>query len=368
MKDLYEYISWRGDLDFKQAEFNNLDALVLSMLSYINFDNLLAKERQKNKISLRDAATFYQKPKDSEMEIHMIRENMNFFMAVSKTKRFGNLFLRHYSSETYVEKTLQFAAIEFLLNDGTVFISFRGTDDTLVGWMEDLNMGYLEIVPSQQRAVEYLERTQKYRLKKIRLGGHSKGGNLAVYSSAFVSKQIQARILNIYNFDGPGFHKSILESSGYKIIMPKIKTFVPETSIVGRLLWHQEDPLIIKSVEIGIFQHDPFSWKIKYMDFLYSEKLDTSSRILEEAVHNWLIKLEPEKRKEFVRTIFSLFEVNRIYSIKQFKSQKIQILKELMTTYNALPKHDKKMMQETINLLLNETKKSLTSNLRQKKV
>lgn len=368
MIGLYEYINWRGDLDFKQARFNNLDALVLSMLSYINYDYILAKEKRNIKTSLRDAAILYQIPNDAQMEIQMIRENINFFIAVSKTKRFGNLLIRQYKSEIHVEKTLQFAALEFLLNDGTVFISFRGTDDTLVGWMENLSMGYLEIVPSQQRAVEYLENTQKYRLKKIRLGGHSKGGNLAVYSSAFVSKQIQARILNIYNFDGPGFHKSILESSGYKNIMPKIKTFVPETSIVGRLLWHQEDPLVIKSVEIGIFQHDPFSWKIKYMDFLYSEKLDTSSRIVEEAVLNWLTKLELEKRKEFVRTIFSLFEVNQIYSIKQFKSKKLQMIKELMTTYNALPKHDKKMMQETLNLLLNETKKSLTSNLRQKKV
>lgn len=366
MKDLYEYVKWRGDLSFRVAPFTNIDGLIFALISYVQFDTLLEMGKQHSKIYLSQMGEQYQKQPDLNLEIAMIQENVLFFKEAAKTKRFGEVLVKNYCNMIDTARQLQFSAMELELPDGTIAISYRGTDDTLVGWIEDLNMSHLPVVPSQEEAVRFLLETQKYKLKKIRLMGHSKGGNLAVYASVHSTKWIQRRILNIYNFDGPGFLPEEVSSVNYQNMLPRMKTFAPKTSIIGRLLWQQSEPRIINSTEVGIFQHDPFSWKLHYLDFVYVEKFDKSSMILEETIRSWLEKLEPDKRKQFITIIFSLFTEKDITSIKQFKTDKMQLIKELLNAYGSLEQRDRKMLQETINLLLGEVKTSLKNNLKRK--
>ena len=124
------------------------------------------------------------------------------------------------------------------LPDGTLFVSYSGTDDTILGWKEDLNMAYQMPVPSQEEAVEYLEKTVPHDGRMIRIGGHSKGGNLAIYAAVMCYDRLKRRIIGIYNNDGPGFLESMLERKSYLEVKDRIKTIVPETSIVGMLLEH----------------------------------------------------------------------------------------------------------------------------------
>lgn len=73
-----------------------------------------------------------------------------------------------------LDQQTQFAALTFRLPDGTLYLAFRGTDDTLVGWKECFAMSYAFPVPAQALAQDYLVQAAQ-RPRRLRVGGHSKG-------------------------------------------------------------------------------------------------------------------------------------------------------------------------------------------------
>lgn len=155
--------------------------------------------------------------------------------------------ITNYINKIDSESEKQFSAITILMPDDTIYISFRGTDNTLIGWKEDFNMTFQTKVPSQLDAVQYVKQIAKKYKNLIRIGGHSKGGNLAVYAASFCSKTIQERIINVYNNDGPGFHEDVINNIEYKKMLPKVHTYVPQSSIIGRLLYHEENYTVVQS-------------------------------------------------------------------------------------------------------------------------
>ena len=175
-----------------------------------------------------------------------------------------------------VENEKQFSAITIIMPDNTLYVSFRGTDNTIVGWKEDFNMSFKSHIASQISAKEYLNMiAELYPNKKIRVGGHSKGGNIAVYSAIFATPQIRDRIINVYNNDGPGFCEDILETQEYQEMINKVHTYIPQSSIIGRLMNHKEKYTIIESTQKGIMQHDLYSWQILGKEFIIGGTANT---------------------------------------------------------------------------------------------
>jgi hypothetical protein len=203
---------------------------------------------------------------------------------------------------------MQFCAMTFRLSDGSLFVAFRGTDDTIVGWKEDFNMTFLSHIPAQERAAAYLNYVASCHKGPIRTGGHSKGGNLAVYAAAKCGDLLQRRIVEIYNQDGPGFSETMMNDPGYRNILPKVRSYVPQSSVIGMLLEHEEPYTIIKSNQIGIMQHDPYSWQVLGANFLQVEELTADSRFLDRTFKNWLSQMSNEERSAFFDTVFELLE------------------------------------------------------------
>lgn len=206
MANIMDYLEWRGDLTLAASPFNEVDALLLAELSFINFEGLIPPPEIGRGVRLRDAAEEYfarNEGKEIDMGVLVPDKIPAMLCAMAGSKRFGNMLVNAFEERIDVELEQQFAAITVDLGDSSVYVAFRGTDDTLVGWKEDLNMGFLEEIPSQERAVRYLKRIAKqYDRKKLRVGGHSKGGNLAVYSAVKAAPEVQERILAVYNNDG----------------------------------------------------------------------------------------------------------------------------------------------------------------------
>jgi len=211
--------------------------------------------------------------------------------------RFRNMTLNGYTALLDDSIEQQFAALTIDLGNGSIYISFRGTDDTIVGWKEDLNMGFLEEIPSQKQAVEYVARVaRQYSDKTIRIGGHSKGGNLAVYSAAKSSGEIQERIVAVHNNDGPGFAWDISETPGHKRIASRIHTILPQTSVVGMLMEHEKRYQVVHSTYDGLYQHDGFSWQVLGTQFNVTAYAD--ERICRSTLVEGSVRIVPDSGRD----------------------------------------------------------------------
>lgn len=245
MANIFDYINWRGDLSLRESEFNEIDNLILARFSYFPFDNILKEDEV---ITIEEAGKRF-KTLDVEKERILQKEDIDLFPKMAESNRFFDMKISNYINKISPEEEKQFSAITIFMPDDTIYISFRGTDNTLIGWKEDFNMSFREKVPSQLDAVEYVNKIASKYTNKLRIGGHSKGGNLAVYAASFCEKEIQERIINVYNNDGPGFHETITIDPNYKRIIPKVHTLIPQTSIIGRLLYHEESYTVVQSTE-----------------------------------------------------------------------------------------------------------------------
>lgn len=270
MANIFDYLKWRGDLDFHQSPINSIDNLIFSRLSYIPFDHIVSEDIDPS-ILLKEVMTKFVSQTNYH-EIVFQEEDIHLLKELAASKRFGDLKLCAYVNSIDYTTESQFSAITIVLDKDIAFIAFRGTDNTIIGWKEDFNMTFTSPIHSQELAVEYVNSIAKNRKGNLYLGGHSKGGNLAVYSGYFVNTKVQKRIHTIYNNDGPGLNEEVIKRIQQKTLKTKIKTFVPQVSIVGMLLERKEAYQVVKSSESGILQHDVYSWNV----------LGTESELLEE--------------------------------------------------------------------------------------
>ena len=304
MYDMFDYLEWRGDLPFAKISPNPVDLLIFSTLSYIQFDGIVPGTTNQ-RISLREAGNHFFTQPDPENRVR-VKKDLELLEAAMDTERFGNVGMTFYRSVLDPEAETQFAAVTYDLGDGTVVVTFRGTDRTLVGWKEDFNMAFQDTVPAQREALKYLEEFSLSSLQPMRLVGHSKGGNLAVYAAAKADPFIKKRILEIHNQDGPGFSVKMMADPGYLEVVPKISTYVPESSVVGILLEHEEPYMVIKSKKIGPMQHDPYSWEVLRNDFIHTEEISESSQFLDRTTKKWLEAMTTEERNILVDAIYEI--------------------------------------------------------------
>jgi len=237
-----------------------------------------------------------------------VKKDLDLLKAVAESARFDNIRMSFYRSVLIPEEDTQFAAVTIFLEDGSAYIAFRGTDNTLTGWKEDFNMSFQSSIPAQHLALAYVQEFTAAHPIPIWMGGHSKGGNLAVYAAAKCGQLLQKRIVGVYSQDGPGFSEAMMNDPGYRSILPKVRSYVPQSSVIGMLLEHEEPYTIIKSNQIGIMQHDPYSWQVLGADFLKVEELTADSRFLDRTFRNWLSQMTNEERSEFFDTVFELLE------------------------------------------------------------
>ncbi|MGN6712601.1 Mbeg1-like protein [Anaerocolumna jejuensis] len=306
MDTMINYLKWRGDLTLREHPFNSIDNVILSTLVYIDFVEIRSQIRCSNRMLLSDALT---ELLDRGYRAKCLMEmKPEFLYELLKSNRFKNIYLSDYRDIYDKERNCQFAAIKFTLEDDTAYIAFRGTDKTIVGWRENFMMSFKE-TDAQLEAVTYLNDVLAKEDISYRVGGHSKGGNLAVYSSANCKHLIQDKIIEIYDNDGPGFCKGIIQDHLLAGIKNRIHRFVPEYSVIGMLFELDVPFQIVKSCEKGINQHDPFSWQVEGDAFITCENLNPQAEYLNKILDKWIEEEDMEHREIFVEQVFNALEV-----------------------------------------------------------
>lgn len=357
MGNVSDYLKWRGDLDFIQSPFNEIDNLILAQIAYVDLADIVPGPGSEEGITLSEASdTFFDIHDEKE-----IRKNKSFISKApflmreaAGTKRFGSLILTNYVDYVDGGKEEQFSAFHIRLDSRTTYITFRGTDDTLVGWKEDFNMSFLSPVPSQKDALKYIDTTVSRPEGKLILGGHSKGGNLAVYAAVNVRPSIKKRIIAVYSNDGPGFDKDFINKEDYISILPKIKSIVPYGSVVGMLLDHGEDYEVVKSSQSGLMQHDAMSWCVMGAEFEKEKNLSVKSRKLNKAFSSWIENLTYEQRAEFVDTLFALVSASGAKNLSQISTDRFRSMNAVIKSFRALDKSERTMILKILASLNGE--------------
>lgn len=304
MANIFDYLGWRGDLTFGQDPPNAVDALVFSGLAYISYGGSV-EEHPDIPVTLREAAERFFEQCDCEDRVR-VKNDLLLLQTAAATARFGNAKICMYRDLFIPEQETQFAAMTFLLDDGSMFLAFRGTDHTLVGWKEDFNMTFQQTIPAQRLAVQYTRDVALEHVGTMRLGGHSKGGNLAVFAAARSSPMIQERILEVYNNDGPGFTQYLMGDPGYLAMVPRIRTYIPQSSVIGMLLEHEEPYTVIRSKTVGLLQHDLYSWEVLGKEFLPMEEITDSSQFVDATIKEWFADMTNQERNQLVDVMFTL--------------------------------------------------------------
>ena len=311
MANLIDYVLWRGDIPFSQVPLGEVDALVLSYLSYMPFDGMVGEEFSADGAMLHDAAAYFlEYGLTSSCMIDSEKEDCRLLEAIRDSERFGMLRLTGYVNRFDEDTQEQFSAITFLPPVAPAFVAFRGTDSAVIGWKEDFDMSFSSEVPAQGAALDYIVRAAAALPMPAILGGHSKGGNLAAYAGIFAPKAVQERIVCVYNFDGPGFNEQVIASGEFHRMDMRIHTFVPQSSLIGILLWHAEPFIVVKSDAGGIFQHNPYSWQVMGGRFITLPERTRESRLAEDTIKNWLSTLDTQERKRVIDGVYGVLSAS----------------------------------------------------------
>lgn len=355
MPNIMDYLKWRGDITFKQVPINEVDKIILARFSNMPFSEIGLQEKDTiGNIALKMA--------NLEDKSFIWNGDKEFINAIGKTKRYKELIVTDYLEIKDLLAEKQFAAITIWLPNKVKYISYRGTDTSLVGWKEDFNMTFMKNIPAQKEALNYLNKiAQKYRDKLI-VGGHSKGGNISIYASMYCENKFKRRILEIINADGPGFNEEVIKSKEYLEISERINTYIPQSSIIGRLLEHEDNYEIIFSTQKGILQHDMYSWQVEGVTLVRIPQLTDKSQFVNKVVRNWLQNTTLKQRENFVNIIYDVLVTTEVTDFTEFEIDTLKKVVKAVKSYRNIEKEDRKEIEEMIKLLF----QSIFNTLKQK--
>ncbi|MBR2730322.1 MAG: DUF2974 domain-containing protein [Lachnospiraceae bacterium] len=274
------------------------------------------------------------------------------------------MYLAGYTNRISAQKNEQMAALVFYLEDGSAYAAFRGTDDTVIGWKEDFSFSFRKETSGQTSAAQYLSEVfGKSDLQRIRVGGHSKGGNFSVYASAFSDENVRSRISDIYTFDGPGLLEEVTATREYREILPRVHSIVPEEALFGLLLDCGYYHKVVESSAKGIWQHDPLTWKVMRNRFVEAEGISEGSLVLVRAVESWIREMSLEERREVVDLLFSLIEDSGYENVSEIRADQFLGIPELLRTYREMDTTEKEVLRNTVGNLLKSGVDSVSREL-----
>lgn len=347
MGKILDYVRWRGDLTLDREPFNSLDAGLFAAFAYLPFDSSV-------KGHTLEAATKRLIQKKTLIHSDKLEAEL-----VNLSDRYKNMHFLDWSHLSQKKPPVQFTAMTIELDSETILVAYRGTDGSMVGLNEDVDMSYQPEIFGQSVAADYLDKmAQAYPDKKIYTVGHSKGGNFAAYALYAASPSLQDRVIKAYSFDGPGFMKEMYNQIEFQRVIPKMMTYVPEGSIFGMMLDHPERVIVVKSrMKHLMKQHNPLHWEVVRNSFVMAPGLSNASRIIRSTFISWNTKIPREKREAFWLAFFTALESQKITEASQLTTNKIRGAIQFSHAYLAL--------DPDARLIANEIISDITATARQ---
>lgn len=329
MGTILDYLREYGDYSLEEKPFGDVDSLVISQLAYLKFDGIVpGPEEERPPVSLQEIAAHADYDHLYADERYR-RDNTALFMGALNGRRFGNLRLWNYVNLIEPERESQFSAVVCGFSGGLTYVVFRGTDENMVGWKEDLNLAFSEPVPGQLRSVPYLEQAARTIEGSFFVGGHSKGGNLAVYAAMYCEPAVRERIERIYDHDGPGFRPEVRQQGAWQEIEGRIHKTVPRSSMVGMLLYTDIAYRVVESKTIGLAQHNPYTWLVKNGDFRMVDEIWPGRRFVDQTLNEWILSLDQTQMHIFVDTLYGVVQASETDNLIDFTAHWVQNVQKI---------------------------------------
>ena len=357
MGTLQEYVEWRGDLTFSQAPFCEVDNLIFSGIAYLDFQRIVPASLSAAPVSFLAAMKKYVNRRKGELKnigLLFSPESVALAVRAARSERFGSTYMIGYVNRVSEEAGKQFSAVTFLIGEDICFVAFRGTDDTLVGWKESLSLSFASPVPSQKEAVKYLKGVaEAFPNRRLFLGGHSKGGNLAVWAAVKCRPEVNARIELVYSNDSPGFSRDFIRGESYAVTKGRIRALVPVSSVVGMLFEHDDRYEVVQSTQTGIFQHDPLSWEVLGGHFVHLEAISEESKRIDRTFKKWMSETGAEHKKQVIETMYHILSANA-RTLTELNADKTKIVK----AWNSFDDETKRAILRFARLVMKNSRKS----------
>ena len=315
---IIDYVREYGQVPFSEKGVNDVDSLVLSQFAYLKFDGMVPELfDNKPSVTLQDIFE-HEDYENLYADVRYEKENRALFEAMRESVRFGDMKLNCYINIIEQEWETQFSAITCILGDGTLYIVYRGTDESIIGWKEDFNMAFLSPIPGQAYSVKYLNIVTGFLKKDFFVGGHSKGGNLAIYAAMNCNKKVQKRIIKVYSMDGPGFRPESLKKGEFEAIAERTVKILPHSSLVGMIFEQNMDYLVVDSKGFGLAQHDPYTWLTQGGSFKYIEDITQYRKFMDQTMNEFILGLEKEELHTFVDTMYQIISASQADNLIDF--------------------------------------------------
>lgn len=348
--NIIEYVKKVKDYSFDVEPFNEVDNVVFSILAYGNYEDILSPNQFNKKTIHRLGNIFFEEHRDTRelnQNIIAIRGGINLLRQVKDSVRYKDVLVYNYTRK--ITDHEQFCAMTFKYSKNSCYVAFEGTDENLSGWKEDAVMSYKFPVYAHTDAIKYLNTFFSFNFDKLIVGGHSKGGNLALVSSMYASNLVRKKITTIYSNDGQGLLDEQFNSKEYTKIKDKFIHIIPNYSFVGLLLRSERNYRIVKSNKNNLEAHDAMTWEIKDNAFVDS-KLSGFSQILDEGFDDWLDHYDNKAREKFIEAIFDIFKQNNITTLIELKKDYKKIFK-LIKSSLKVDKEVTDMLKHLIKVL-----------------
>lgn len=367
MENIIDYVKDWGQYSLFERPFNEVDSLVLCQLVYLHYGKFVPGLDPRNApVSIR---SIYDHPdRDRILDDYWYRENnKELFAAVTESVRFRNLKMNYYVDIINEEEQTQFSAMTYILEDKNIYIAYRGTDATIVGWKEDLNLAFSKPLHSQQLAVEYMDRAAGYTAGSFYAGGHSKGGNLAVYAAMNCKLETRDKLLKVFNNDGPGFRPEIRAQGKYEEIADRMVKFIPRSSLVGTILEDQQDFLVVESKGVGLLQHNAYSWKIENGAFVRAKNMAEGRIMRDAALNEWILSLSEEETHAFVDTLYEIVTASEASDVFEFGADWKNCLQNVFEAAKGIDETTRKAISRIIRSLFEITGEKAALEFHEKK-
>lgn len=353
MAHLIDYLEKVENLTFDQEPLNILDKVCINEIGYLTYEKWLTASDLKKPINLHDFAEG--KELNPDYSFMVTKERVELAEAMVRSRRFASLSLSSYRSVLDKEVEKQFAAMIFSLPELDYHqLVFRGTDDSVIGWKEDFQLTYSREIPAHRSAMTFLEDHLPNLSGCITVSGHSKGGNLALYSAVQSSTALREKISELLLLDSPGLMKSLLEKPSYQELKAKMTVVRPQDSVVGVMLYWDRPAQLVAAEGIGFAQHNALTWEVDLTtnDFVYVDQPTDLSQRLEETFQEWIETLPNQELKQVCDLVFDTILDSGIESLDDIGIQALPQLGQMLQEFGNLSDKQKKVLQDGFNQLL----------------
>ena len=362
MGTVLDYIKEYGKYSFQEKPMTEVDSLALCQLSYLKFDGMVPDVKERCPSVTLESLKEHPDYEKLFADVRYEEVNRALIEGMLAAERFRDLQLNCYVNEIEKESETQFSAVTYTLNDGTVYVAYRGTDETLVGWKEDFNMAFLSPVPGQKFSVGYLNAVAERIQGPFYLGGHSKGGNLAVYAAMNCNPEIQERILKIFSMDGPGFRPEVMEACGYERIADRVVKILPHSSLVGMLFESDMRYKVVESKTFGLMQHDPYTWLVEGDHLRAVDDIYNRRKRMDNTLNQWILSLSEEQLRIFVDTLFQVISASKADNLIDMTAEWKRSMNGIIAALKEIDGETAKILKAVVKALFDVASQSRKQN------